>query len=493
MGLWGKKTAGNKTKIDVSAEGASKYVPGVDILSYYSSSKDTQDNLSDLFIKNFKNNDVEKMLIMFITEKESNGQEIHVDFFKMDEIDSMYDNGMFDDIEFYAFGYNHTLFKETTYDNIVLQEILKTMGNSQYISGCVVNQGYDIIEDERLYLTSKMNKVYTSMYNYFWSYVVKVMQTYFLQENFSRNLWEDLFIADQPLLQLDEDCVDKDNPYKLIDTKGNESFLALNDNAGSLSITKYTIHDSLGGEYSSIVLSETIASWLKALYKIPRYNKKINELAKLTETPSYNRHSTVLFVNGLFNNRLYTTIGAVDNNTIRPNDTFGLALTDREQNGNFLTNDEFKKRLLVLSRALGIEVMLQSEEVATLLENMSVEEFQEKLKADENRVNEDKLSSQELLELSRKAYDEQHKKLLRFLKERSDARQEELARQKRAEVEDSQKNNSDGSSLNNDDSDVDQAILNSIAIDRSSEHFDSLVAELNIFTGNDQYKDVFKK
>ena len=140
-------------------------------------------------------------------------------------------------------------------------------------------------------------------------------------------------------------------------------------------IMNYTLEDELGNVFSSNVLAEVIAEWLRKMFQISPYKEKIAELVAATSRRKTNDLVHDFFVLG--KNTLYIgtdsryrdfSFNVVKQRSVHSYPVGSGGYTRHNFNDTYLTNKELKKRLLVLSATFGLRINLKEEVVASFPE-----------------------------------------------------------------------------------------------------------------------------
>ena len=261
-------------------------------------------------------------------------------------------------------------------------------------------------------------------------------------------------------------------------------------------IMKYTLEDELGNVFSSNVLAEVIAEWLRKLFQISPYKEKITGIVA-----AHNDHRDNNLVYDFFtfeNSALYVGADArsrkfsfnmVKQRSVHSYPVGSSGYTSHNYSDTYLTNKELKKRLLVLSTTFGLRINLKEEVVASFPEydenfaDTIAKENAEKVKAFSEIV--------EILEKENAENDSYFDNAINLAERKREREASETVMGAMATTTDA---------IREDEQIVDTSTMKPVAEDltkvmtRSGEEFDGVVDELKSFKVNDtSVSGVFKR
>lgn len=261
-------------------------------------------------------------------------------------------------------------------------------------------------------------------------------------------------------------------------------------------IMKYTLEDELGNVFSSNVLAEVIAKWLRKLFQISPYKEKIAELVAAQKDHKVNNLVYDFFTFG--NSTLYVGTDArsrdfsfniVKQRFVHSYPVSSSGYTNHNFNDTYLTNEDLKKRLLVLSTTFGLRINLKEEVVASFPEynenfaDKIAKENAEKVKAFSEIV--------EILEKENAENDSYFDNAINLAERKREKEASETVMGAMATTTDA---------IREDEQIIDTSAMKPVAeelvkvLTRSGEEFDGVVDELKSFKVNDtSVSGVFKK
>jgi len=353
----------------------------------------------------------------------------------------------------YIFTHNDTTFPDG-YELVFKNQLIKLLKNT----GHNVLNHFEVVDGISAQ-TVKVSEI--SVFETFWKEILEILYS----EEAKTVGWSLFFDKNKMMKErlFNNDFLDSSNNNDVvIDPDEISKLLKLGRKD---SIVKYTLEDDLGNVISGTLVQGVLLFWLRELYKVDFYKRMLSRVAKhesQTHTPIKDRFFCYGYEKFSYN------IGYEEDTDryVLLNVAAKWESINRGTVNKYLTEDDMKRRLMLLSSMMGIQISLK-EEIVSELPSYD-EKFAEKISKDR------KLREQKFSELKKALSDEEVK-------------DKEFLNNLLNPVEDENNVVANHTSLRM----IESSSRGNSKV--SVEEFDSAVEELNNFSSKKVFKEVFSE